>query len=76
MGMYDYSKAMPHHEGIIRDGGSVCIFPEGRTTKDGNIGEGKGGVAYLAWATVQIRRRPPRPRPMNSRPMPTASWMP
>lgn len=29
----------------------MCVFPEGRVTRDGNIQEAKGGVAYLAHAT-------------------------
>ncbi len=50
-GYKDYEKALSDHVAIIRDGGSVCIFPEGGMTKDGTIGEGRGGVAYLSHAT-------------------------
>ena len=47
----DYEKALVNHLGIVRDGGSLCIFPEGRTTPNGIIQQAKGGVAYLAYTT-------------------------
>ena len=50
-GKRDYSKTLANHEQIIRDGGSVCIFPEGAFTRDGSLGEARGGVAYLSHAT-------------------------
>jgi len=50
-GMRDYAKTLANHEAIIRDGGSVCIFPEGAFTKDGMLGEARGGVAYLSHVT-------------------------
>ncbi len=49
--LHDYAKSLETHESIVREGGSLCIFPEGRTTQDGNIQEGKGGVAYLSHVT-------------------------
>ncbi len=51
IGLHDYAKSLERHEEIIKEGGSLCIFPEGRTTQDGNIQEGKGGMAYLSYAT-------------------------
>jgi 1-acyl-sn-glycerol-3-phosphate acyltransferase len=42
---------LAHHIDIIRARGSLCIFPEGRTTPDGNIQPAKGGVSYLAYIT-------------------------
>lgn len=51
VGLHDYAKSLTTHVGIVNEGGNVCIFPEGRTTPDGNIQEGKGGVAYLSYAT-------------------------
>jgi 1-acyl-sn-glycerol-3-phosphate acyltransferase len=51
VGLNDYGSSLADHIRILRDGGSVCIFPEGRTTRDGTIGEGKGGVAHLSYAT-------------------------
>ena len=51
VGLHDYEKSLAHHIDIIRAGGSLCIFPEGRTTPDGNIQPAKGGVSYLAYIT-------------------------
>ncbi len=50
-GCKDYSKSLANQEAILRDGGSVCIFPEGGMTKDGSLGEARGGVGYLARVT-------------------------
>jgi 1-acyl-sn-glycerol-3-phosphate acyltransferase len=51
VGLHDYEKSLAHHIDIIQAGGSLCIFPEGRTTPDGNIQPAKGGISYLAYAT-------------------------
>ena len=51
VGLHDYEKSLVNHTRIIRDGGSLCIFPEGRKTPDGSIQPAKGGVGYLAYAT-------------------------
>ena len=48
VGLHDYAKSMASHEGILADGGSLCVFPEGGITPDGHIQPAKGGVAYLA----------------------------
>lgn len=50
-GLKDYDQALKEHLRILRDGGNVCIFPEGRITPDGSVGQGKGGVAHLSYAT-------------------------
>lgn len=50
-GMHDYAASLATHERILKDGYSLCIFPEGGVSRDGQIREGKGGVAYLAYAT-------------------------
>lgn len=47
----DYEKSLRYHIALLDGKRSVCIFPEGRKTRDGSLGEGKGGVAYLAWRT-------------------------
>ncbi len=49
-GLRDYKKALPHHIRIVRDGGNLCIFPEGGRTAGGTH-PAKGGVAYLAELT-------------------------
>ncbi len=51
VGLRDYEKSLSFHIDIVRNGGSMCVFPEGRVTRDGNIQEAKGGIAYLAYAT-------------------------
>lgn len=53
-GMKDYAKSMPHHERILEEGGSVCLFPEGRWSESGKHKTARGGVAYLAEKTGAI----------------------
>lgn len=50
-GQKNYEASLVNYIKIIKDGGSVTIFPEGRRTKDGSFGDPKGGVAFLACAT-------------------------
>jgi 1-acyl-sn-glycerol-3-phosphate acyltransferase len=49
VGLHDYKASMKHQLRILGDGGSLCIFPEGKITPDGTIQPAKGGVAYLAF---------------------------
>lgn len=51
VGTGDYEYALNHHIRILEKGKSICIFPEGKKTRDGSIGEGKPGTAYLLWRT-------------------------
>lgn len=53
-GLKNYEEALTHHLGILDDGQSLTIFPEGGITKDGILREGKGGVAFLANKTDSI----------------------
>lgn len=50
-GQKDYAYALSRHTDFLEEGHSVIIFPEGRRTKDGNIGPARGGLGYLAYAT-------------------------
>ncbi|MDP3661789.1 MAG: lysophospholipid acyltransferase family protein [bacterium] len=51
-GSRDYEQSLAAHIKILEKGGSVLIFPEGRKTRNGNMGtEVHGGVAYLAHCT-------------------------
>lgn len=50
-GKKDYAYALQNHINILNGGGSLCIFPEGARTKNGTLGQPRGGVAYLAHAT-------------------------
>ena len=38
-GKKDYAKSLKNHVNLLKDGCSVCIFPEGRMSEDGNLGE-------------------------------------
>jgi len=51
VGLHNFEKSLAVHIRILENGGSVNIFPEGKKTRDGNLGEAKGGVAYLAVMT-------------------------
>jgi len=51
VGKKDYQYALENHIQIIRDGGSLCIFPEGKRTPDGELKKAKGGVAFLSHIT-------------------------
>ena len=50
-GLRNYDLSLKNHLALLSAGKSVCIFPEGRRTRDGVLQKGKGGVAYLAHAT-------------------------
>lgn len=47
-GLQNYEAALATHVRILSEGGTVCIFPEGRMSKTGVPGRAHGGVAYLA----------------------------
>ena len=51
VGQNDYEVALQNHIKILEDGGSICIFPEGNSTRDGKIHRAKGGVAFLSHRT-------------------------
>ncbi|MDE2188770.1 MAG: 1-acyl-sn-glycerol-3-phosphate acyltransferase, partial [Patescibacteria group bacterium] len=51
VGLHDYSQSLVHHIALLNDGASLCVFPEGGTTPDGNLRPAKGGTAYLAHET-------------------------
>ncbi len=43
------ARAMRRALQALRSGEAVAIFPEGQRMQDGRLGEGKLGVAFLAW---------------------------
>ena len=47
-GEKNYNNALKTHVKILKDGGSMCIFPEGMFTRTGEMGEAHGGVVHLA----------------------------
>ena len=50
-GQKDYAKSLAHHIALLKDGHSICIFPEGGLTKDGNLQQAHGDVSYLSYTT-------------------------
>jgi 1-acyl-sn-glycerol-3-phosphate acyltransferase len=47
----DYEHILASHIHILEKGGTVGIFPEGGRNLEGEVGEGKVGVAFLLWRT-------------------------
>lgn len=50
-GVKNYDLSLYKHLQILHDGGSMCIFPEGAFSKNGEIGPSRGGLGYLAHQT-------------------------
>lgn len=50
-GQHDYEKSLKNHLSLLEQGNSICIFPEGKRSKDGKVGEARGGVAYMSFRT-------------------------
>jgi 1-acyl-sn-glycerol-3-phosphate acyltransferase len=50
-GLHDYASSLQTHEEILKNGGTVCIFPEGKRTRDGLPNPARGGLGYLLYAT-------------------------
>lgn len=46
-GLGNYQKSLTHHIELLKRGKSVLIFPEGGKTRDGNLREAHGGIAFL-----------------------------
>ncbi|HEY4499010.1 MAG TPA: lysophospholipid acyltransferase family protein [Candidatus Paceibacterota bacterium] len=51
VGKQNYEVALAPHIKILQEDKSLCIFPEGVKTRDGNLQEGRGGATYLSWRT-------------------------
>lgn len=54
-GKKDYATSLRNHIAIVNNGGSLCIFPEGKISKDGILRpeEARGGVGYIAATTTK-----------------------
>jgi len=50
-GLRNFEVALQHHIDILEKNHSVVIFPEGRVSEDGTIGEAKPGYIFLAKRT-------------------------
>jgi 1-acyl-sn-glycerol-3-phosphate acyltransferase len=48
-GFKDYRRSLEHHIELLGKNKSMLIFPEGKTTKTGELGEARGGVSFLSW---------------------------
>lgn len=48
-GHKDYSVSLTDHLQLLKKGGTVYIFPEGKRTLDGNLNPARGGLGYLAF---------------------------
>ena len=46
-GQKDYAISLRHHINLLKDGCSLCIFPEGKMSETGELGEVHGGLGYL-----------------------------
>ncbi len=51
VGQNNYELALKNHIRIVKDGHSVCIFPEGQKNATGKDIKVKGGSVYLAYKT-------------------------
>lgn len=47
-GKKDYAFSLQEHIKILNAGKSILMFPEGEKSKNGEVGNGKGGIAFLA----------------------------
>ncbi len=43
-----YAFSLQNHLALLKQKRTLCIFPEGQRTRDGKLGEPRGGVAFLA----------------------------
>ncbi|MEK7558595.1 MAG: lysophospholipid acyltransferase family protein [Patescibacteria group bacterium] len=50
-GLKNYKLSLNIHLEMLKEKKCLLIFPEGKITKDGNIGSAHGGIGYLAYAT-------------------------
>ncbi len=44
----DYALSLNRHVQLLKNGASLCIFPEGKFTETGKMGDVHGGVSYLS----------------------------
>lgn len=55
LGQRNYTLALNDHIELLKKGHTVCIFPEGKRTENGELSPGRGGLgcmAYMTGATV------------------------
>lgn len=47
-GLRDYKTSLSTHVQLLKQGNSLCMFPEGRLSKTGEPGEAHGGIIHLS----------------------------
>jgi len=50
-GQKNYAAALEDQERELKNGKTVCIFAEGKVTRDGQMNPGRGGLGYLVYTT-------------------------
>ncbi|TSC70976.1 MAG: phospholipid/glycerol acyltransferase [Parcubacteria group bacterium Gr01-1014_46] len=50
-GFKDYETSLENHINLLNKGRTVCIFPEGKCTTDGNLRPARGGLGFLVHET-------------------------
>lgn len=50
-GHKNYAIALDNHIKLLRKKRTICIFPEGKRTKDGQFSEARGGLGYLVYVS-------------------------
>jgi 1-acyl-sn-glycerol-3-phosphate acyltransferase len=50
-GHKNYGIALADHIRLLRKGRTMCIFPEGKRTRDGNMNPAHGGLGYMVYVT-------------------------
>lgn len=50
-GYKNYAISLRNHIYLLKRGNTICIFPEGKITLDGNISPARGGLGYLVHTT-------------------------
>jgi 1-acyl-sn-glycerol-3-phosphate acyltransferase len=50
-GNHDYAKSLENHIALLKKGRTLCIFPEGKRTRDNHMNPARGGLGYLVYST-------------------------
>lgn len=50
-GYKSYATSLDNHIKLLKKGRTVCIFPEGKRTRDGKLNPARGGLGYMVYTT-------------------------